>query len=196
MNPLLVTASQLVSLLEALYILVIDYHDNGPERRPDSETEAELKHVAKPSVAQWGTELPALRDAFHAALQGRNKAEQLALLGEELRQEFQTFRSNERYTARELEVLKPLIGYLRTDFDIAWKKIQKFAGLVSNPFVSKRMAPKVGTQRKTYDSLRQLVYEMTGRDDTALTLEEAKQVRELQPEHYKQYLVYRREHNQ
>jgi Eukaryotic DNA topoisomerase I, catalytic core len=196
MNPILITASQLVSLLEALYTLCIDYKDNGADRRPDSETEQELKHLQKPVITQWGKDLPALRDSFNAALSGRGKAEQLALLGEELRQEFQSLRSNERYTARELEVLKALISYLRTDSEVALKKIEKFAGLINNPYISKRMAPKVGTQRKTSESLRQLVYELVGRDDTALTMDEAKQVKDLKPEEYKQYLTYRREHNQ
>jgi len=185
MNPILVTASQLVSLLEALYTLSIDYKDNGAERRPDEETEQELKHLQKPVIAQWGKELPALRNAFNAALTGRSKAEQLALLGEELKQEFQSFRSNERYTSRELEILKALITYLRTDSEIALKKIEKFAGMMNNPYIS-----------KPSESLRQLVYELVGRDDTALTLDEAKQVKDLKPDAYKQYLLYRREHNQ
>jgi hypothetical protein len=196
MNPMLITASQLISLLEGLFVLVIDYKDNGADRRPDSETETELKHLQRPVISQWGKELPALTNAFNAALSGRNKGEQLALLGEEIRQEFQTYRGNQRYTARELEVLKALVAYLRTDSEVALKKIEKFAGLMNNPYISKRMAPKVGTQHETSESLRQLVYDLVGRDDTALTMDEAKQVKDLKPEEYKQYLLYRREHNQ
>jgi hypothetical protein len=195
-NPALITASQLTSLLEVLFVLVIDYKDNGPERKPDSETAAELQHLAKPAIAQWGKQLPALRDSVNAAINGRSKAEQLALLGQEVSQEFQNFRSNERFTGQEIEVLKALGSYLRTDSEVALKKLEKLAGIVNNPFVSKRMAPKVGTQRKTSDSLRQLVFEMVGRDDTALTLDEAQQVKELHPDLYKQYLVFRKEHNQ
>lgn len=195
-NPMLITASQLVSLLEVLFVLVIDYKDNGPERKPDSETLEELRHLAKPALAQWSKELPALRDSINAAIQGRNKAEQLALLGQEIKEEFQTFRSNERFTGQEIEILNALGSYLRTDSEVAFRKLQKFAGIINNPYISKRLAPKVGTQRKTSDSLRQLVYEMVGRDDTALTLDEAKQVKELHPDLYKEYLSYRKEHNQ
>lgn len=194
-NPILITASQLVSLLEVLMVLVIDYKDNGAERKPDSETLAELRHLAKPALAQWGKQLPALRDAINAAIAGRNKAEQLAILGQEVKQEFQNFRANERFTSQEIEILTALGAYLRTDSEPALKKLQKLAGVINNPYISKRMSPKVGTQRQTSDTLRQLVYEMVGRDDTALTLDEAKQVKELHPDLYKEYVVYRHEHN-
>lgn len=194
-NPTLITASQLVSLLEICFVLAIDYMDNGPERKPDSETLTEIKHLARPAIAQWGTQLPALKDSINAAIQGRNKAEQLAMLGQEIKQEFQTFRANERFTAQEIEVLNALGAYLRTDSEVALKKLQRLAGIVNNPFVSKRLAPKVGKQKGASDSLRQLVYEMVGRDDTALTLDEAKQVKELHPDLYKQYLTFRKEHS-
>jgi len=195
-NPMLISASQLVNLLEVLYVLVVDYIDNGPERKPDSETKQELDHLYKSAIQQWGSQLPALRDALNAAIAGHSKAEQLALLGQEIKQEFQNFRANDRFTSQEIEVLNALGSYLRTDSENALKKIQKMAGIVHNPFISKRMSPQEGTQKHTSDNLRQLVYEMVGRDDTALTLDEAKQVKELHPELYKEYLHYRKEHNQ
>lgn len=195
-NPMLITASMLSSLLEALATLCIDYNDNGAERKPDSETSAELKAIQGPALKLWGKELPALRDSFNAANAGRNKAEQLALLGQEIKEKFADFRSNERFTAQELELLAALGSYLRTDSEVAWKKLQKFAGILNNPYISKRMAPKVGSQKKSGNELRTLVHEMVGRDDTALTLDEAAQVKELHPDLYKQYLAYRKQHNQ
>lgn len=195
-NPTMVTASQLMSLLEILFVLVIDYQDSGPERRPNKETAEELKILGVPTVKQWGKDLPALTDSINAALNGRNKAQQLAILGQEIREEFQHFRANERFTAQELEVLQALGSYLRTDSEIALKKIKKMAGIVANRFISKHLAPEVGTQHESGDALRKLVYEMVGRDDTALTLDEAKQVKELHPELYKAYLQYRRLHSQ
>ncbi len=195
-NPMLITASMLSSLLEALATLCIDYNDNGAERKPDSETAAELKAIQGPALKLWGKELPSLRDSFNAANAGRNKAEQLALLGQEIKEKFADFRSNERFTAQELELLAALGSYLRTDSEVAWKKLQKFAGILNNPYISKRMAPKVGSQKKSGNELRTLVHEMVGRDDTALTLDEAAQVKELHPDLYKQYLAYRKQHNQ
>lgn len=196
MDQTLITASQLVNLLEILYVLIIDYVDNGPERKPDPETADEIKELGKPAVAQWGTQLPSLRNSISAALAGRSKAEQLALLGQEVKDTFQDFRANERFTSQEIELLKALGAYLRTDSDIAFQKIKKFAGLMNNPFISKRMAPKVGNQKQSSSRLRQLVKKMVGRDDTALTLDEAGIVKENNPDLYKQYMVYRKEHNQ
>jgi hypothetical protein len=195
-NPTLITASQLSNLLEILYTLCIDYQDNGPERKPDSETLEEIRALAGPGLKMWEKQLPSLRNAINSAIAGRNKAEQLAILGQEVKEEFQGFRSNERFTAQELELLQALGAFLRTDSEVAWKKLQKFAGVVNNPYISKRMSPKVGTQTQTGDSLRQLVFQMVGRDDTALSMDEAKQVKELHPDLYKEYLVYRKEHNQ
>lgn len=196
MDQTKITASQLVNLLEILYVLVIDYVDNGAERRPDAETAEELKHLGKPAVAQWGEQLPALRDSINAALAGRSKANQLALLGQEVKETFQDFRANERFTSQEIELLRALGAYLRTDSDIAFQKIKKFAGLMNNPFISKRMAPKVGNQKKSSNGLRALIRKMVGRDDTALTKDEADIVKETQPDMYKQYMAYRKEHNQ
>jgi hypothetical protein len=194
-TPTYLAASQLVNLLEILYVLCIDYADNGAERRPDPETAEELRHLGASAVRQWGKDLPALRDSVNAALAGRNKAEQLAILGLNIKDKFQDFRQNTRFTSRELEILKALGAYLRTDSEPAFNKIKKFAGLINNPYISKRLAPKVGSQRKSGNELRRLVYEMVGRDDTALTLDEAKIAKESYPDVYKQYLAYRREHS-
>lgn len=194
-EPVFIPASQLVNLLEVLYVLIIDYADNGAERKPDAETAEELRHLGTPAVRQWGAELPALRDSINAALSGRNKAEQLAILGGDVKDKFQDFRKNQRFTTQELEILKALGAYLRTDSEVAFNKIKKFAGLINNPFISKRLAPKVGSQKKSGNELRRLVYDMVGRDDTALTLDEAKVVKESYPEEYKQYLTYRKEHS-
>lgn len=196
MDQTKITASQLVNLLEILYVLVIDYVENGPERKPDAETAEELKHLGKPAVAQWGKDLPALRDSINAALAGRSKAEQLALLGEEVKGAFQNFRANERFTSQEIELLKALGAYLRTDSEIALQKIKKFAGVMNNPYISKRMAPEVGTQKKSSNALRQLIKKMVGRDDTALTLDEAKIAKEMHPDLYKQYMAYRKQHRE
>lgn len=192
----IVTASQLVSLLEILYTLVIDYLESGAERRPSKATDEELRQLAKPAVAQWGKQFPSLRDAVNTALAGRNKAEQLALLGAEIKEKFPELRKNERFTAEELEVLSALGAYLRTDSEPALQRIKKMAGIVSNPFVSQFFAPKVGTQDKSSGNLRKVVKALVGRDDIALSIEESNQAKELHPDLYKQYLALRREYNQ
>jgi hypothetical protein len=194
-QPVFLAASQLVNLLEILYTLIIDYVDNGAERRPDQQTAEELKHLGPLAIRQWAKDLPSLRDAVNAALSGRNKAEQLAILGADIKDKFQDFRQNQRFTARELEVLSALAAYLRTDSEVAFNKIKKFAGLINNPFISKRLAPKVGSQKKSGNELRKLVYDMVGRDDTALTIDEGKIAKESYPDLYKQYLMYRKEHS-
>lgn len=193
MNLSMITASQLSSLLEILYVLVIDYIDNGPEHRPDKETAAELK-LAEKSAKMWSKALPSLSVCIRAALDGTDKANLLAQLGNEIKGQFKNFRSNERFSIQELDVLNALGSYLRTDSPNALTKIQKFAGIVHSPYVSRRMVPEEGSQKETGDALRKLIYQMVGRDDTALTIEEAEQTRELHPDLYKQYLAYRRTH--
>lgn len=192
----IVTASQLVSLLEICYTLIVDYLESGAERRPAKATEEELRQLAKPAVAQWGKQFPSLRDAVNTALAGRNKAEQLALLGQEIKEQFPELRKNERFTAEELEVLNALGAYLRTDSEPALMRIKKMAGIVSNPFISQFFAPKAGTQDKSSDSLRRVVKKLVGRDDIALSIDESNQAKELHPDLYKAYLALRREYNQ
>lgn len=196
MHPIMIISSQLVNLIEILYVLCIDYANNGAERRPDAETLQELKALGNSAVKQWGTDLPSLRDSINAAIAGRNKAQQLALLGAEIKDKFEEFRKNNRFTGQEIELLRALGAYLRTDSDVALSKIKKMAGVVNNPFISQRMAPEVGTQKGSSKALRKLVFDMVGRNDTALTIDEAKQVKELKPDLFKEYMMYRKAHNQ
>lgn len=191
-----ISASQLTQLLEILFVLCIDYMESGPTGKPDKETKEEIKLLGPSVLRQWGKQLSSLKDALNACLTGNNKVEKLVILGQDIKHEFEAFRSNQRFTAQELETLKAIGSYLRTDSESALRKLQKMAGIVASPFVSKRLAPSLRSQEQTGDSLRRLIYEMVGRDDTALTLDEAKQVKELHPDLYKQYLLYRREHNQ
>lgn len=192
----IIVASQLVSLLEIFYTLIVDYLESGAERRPSKTTEEELRQLAKPAIAQWGKQFPALKDAVNTALTGRNKAEQLALLGAEVKEQFPELRKNERFTAEELEVLNALGAYLRTDSEPALMKIRKMAGIVSNPFISQFFAPKAGNQESSSGNLKQVVKKLVGRDDIALTVDESNQAKELHPDLYKAYLALRREYNQ
>jgi hypothetical protein len=194
MEPTLITASELLNLLQPLFVLIVDYVDNGPESKPDKETVQELKATPKAIIAKWGKQLPSLLPSIQAALAGTGKAEQLVLLGTEIKEMFETYRAEKSFTSQEIDVLKALGLYLRTDSPAALSKIQKMAGIVHSPFVSSRFAPKQGQQKS--DTLRKLVFEMVGRDDTALTIDEAKQVKETHPEEYAQYQAYRKEHNQ
>jgi len=194
MDQTLITASELLNLLQPLFVLVVDYADNGPESKPDKETAQELKSIPKAVIAKWGKQLPSLLPSIQAALAGTEKAEHLVLLGTEIKEMFETYRAEKSFTSQEIDVLKALGLYLRTDSGAALAKIQKMAGIVHSPFVSSRFAPKQGQQKS--DTLRALVFEMVGREDTALTLDEAKQVKETHPEEYQQYLAYRKEHNQ
>jgi Eukaryotic DNA topoisomerase I, catalytic core len=191
----LITASELLSLLDILFILVVDYVDNGPDSPPDKETAKELHSISRRDVARWGKDLPSLKPSIDAALAGSDKTEPLALLGTEIKDMFDNYRGEQSFTSQELEVLKALGLYLRTDSEAALAKIQKMAGIVRNPFISSRFAPKeVGHQ--DIEGLRAIVFKLVGRNDTALTLDEAKQVKETHPEEYEVYMQYRREHNQ
>jgi len=194
-NQKLITASQLSNLLEMLYVLVIDYTQTGTTKA-NAETALEIKSIAPSAISLWGKDLPSLKAAISSSLTGKNKVENLVLLGQEIKQEFQHFRADEKFTSPELETLQALGAYLRTDSEPALKKIQKMAGIADSVFVSKHLAPQVGSQKNTSSILRKMVYDMTGRDATSLTIEEAKQVKDLHPDLYRDYLAYRKEHSQ
>jgi hypothetical protein len=183
----LLTASELLSLIDILYILIIDYVDNGSDARPDKETAKELQSIPQQAVKRWGKDLPSLQTSIAAALAGSDKAEQLALLGTEVKEMFDTYRAEQSFTSQELDVLKAIGLYLRTDSEGALQKIQKMAGIVHNPFIASRFAPKE-VKQQDIKGLRAIVYQLVGRDDTALTLDEAKQVKETHPEEYTVYI--------
>jgi hypothetical protein len=192
----LITASALLELETILLVLIIDYVNNGDSRKPDKETAQEIKSIPRQAVQKWGSNLPSLQTSIDAALAGSEKAEHLALLGTEIKDMFETYRAERSFTSQELDLLKAIGLYLRTDSEGALSKIQKMAGIVRSPFVSSHFAPEDGERKQDIEGLRALVYKLVGRNDTALTLDEAKQVKETHPEEYAEYLQFRKEHNQ
>lgn len=196
MNPkFLITASVLLELEQILLILIVDYISSGDSRKPDKETTQQLKSIPRSAVQKWGANLPSLQTSIDAALAGSEKAQHLALLGTEIKDMFETYRAERSFTSQELDLLKAIGLYLRTDSEGALSKIQKMAGIVHSPFISSRFAPQ-DERKQDPEALRALVYSLVGRNDTALTLDEAKQVKETHPEEYAEYTRYRKEHNQ
>ncbi|QRE00241.1 hypothetical protein [Burkholderia phage BCSR5] len=195
-EAVMVTASPLVSLIEACYLLVIDYLEM-PNKPALPDTAAEIKKVLPKAVKVFGKDTPALKDSAVAAISGRSKAEQLALLGTEIKDALPVY-SQEKFgfSHEELEVLKSLAHYLRTDSEVALNKIKKYAAITRNTFITSKLTPKEGSQSGVRSQLEGLVSQLVGRKDAALTPEESAVIKETHPEAHKQYLALRRNFNQ
>lgn len=191
-----VRATILVSLLDVVYLLIIDYLEN-PNKPAAPDTKAEIKTKAPKAISKFGHDLPALRDSINAAISGRSKAEQLAILGHEIKDALPTYtQENYGFTREELEVLKSAAHYLRSDSEVALNKLKKFASITRDPFVTSKLTPKTSSQSGHRSQLEALVQKLVGRKDSTLTPEESAVVRDMQPEAYKQYLALRRNFNQ
>ncbi len=188
------TASQLRSLLNILYVLVVDYRESA-DKKAKPEAAGQLKSIL-PAAEQWTNLLPSLPATIKAAGTGRNKVEALVSLGVEIQESFQQFRSDRQFTSDELQTLRALGQYLRTDSESAYATLMKNAALSENPWVTQKMRPKAISQSSVEPELKKLVQKMVGRAGTVLTLEEAALARSTYPEEYKEYLALRRVFNQ
>src|SRR5690606_36217180 len=121
------------------------------------------------TAKQWTKLLPSLPLAINAAVSGKNKIEQLVMLGVEINESFKLFRAEKEFTSQELEALKEIGRYLRTDSEPALAKIIRLASLSENPWVIQELRPKAINQRSLEPELRKIVKLMTGRAGTLLT---------------------------
>ena len=191
---MILTASQLRSLLNILYVLVVDYRETGAAKA-SGEAKSQLTNLSS-SIKAWGSLLPSLSAVVKATVSGQDKVNQLVMLGVEIQEAFQKFRSDEKFTSQELEALKALSQYLKTDSEVAFAKIMKLASLSENAWVIQKLKPKVINQRSVEPALKKVIKKMTGREGTMLTLEESASARTMYPEEYKEYLSLRKVFNQ
>lgn len=193
---MIITASQLQNLLEILYVLILDYRENG-KHKASKEFESQLKQLLVQAERVWSNELPILPDTIRSSIKGGDsKITNLALLGHEIKEQFKSIKMNESFTGQELDALKAAAAYLRTDSETAMRQLIKLAGVVGSQFVSVRMRPEVSDQGSTGVLLKKLVQQMVGRPGTSLTTEESAVAKETYPEEYKEYLKLRRMFNQ
>lgn len=199
-DPLLTTAgtevqaSILLSLLEVLYVLVVDYTESGASKA-SPDVRSKLKEIAPAAIKEWAEWLPSLETTIKSVLSGKKKVENLVHLGQEIRDHYEWFKDDHSFTIQELELLRAIQLYLRTDSQPALNKLVKFAGIIRSPWISRKLAPEIADQVDSTKGLNKLLLKLVGREDTTLTAEEAQTVRETNPEAYKLYLAYRREFN-
>jgi len=191
---MILTASQLRTLLSVLYILVVDYKKNG-ERKADRESASQIR-AAMNSARSWTTLLPGLPEAMKSAVSGTGKLQSLVNLGFEIKESFQKFRSDREFTGTELDTLSALGMYLRTDSESAMAKLIRLASVSENPWVVQELRPKAINQKSVEPELKKLVKKMVGRAGTLLTLEESTLAKSTYPDEYKEYLALRRVFNQ
>lgn len=164
-----VTASELISLIEGLYLLVIDYVAGG---KPSAELSAQIKKVFPKLIKRWEGEIPGLQGAARTALSGRDRTEALYELGTNIKNVYQTLRSNRSFTDSELDLLRAFVVYLRSDSEGALKKIGRFAGSVGNTWIANQFVPERGDQGSAKKQLLRIVKKLTGENRDTLTGEE------------------------
>lgn len=191
----LITASNVSSLLELLYVILVDHIQSG-EGKPKPDTALEINSLAPSVLKTWGHGLPTLKPALQAVLNGKNKVEYLADLGVSMKTLLPQARQDGTLNHEDLEIFAAFASFFRTNSQTALAKLQKLASASGSPWVVQHMAPPVGDQGSTKAALEALVEGLVGRKDTVLTLDEAQRIKEMKPEEYKSYLALRKTYNQ
>ena len=189
------TASRATEFLALMYACFAEKLQN-PTKKADEEMTLEISRLAKDILPVWGPSIPALRGILIDILKGKNKEEAFQKLGLILKQLVPQGKGDHEVPAQELELLHAIGSYFRTGSESMASKLVKYASLSKNAYVTQRLAPKVGNQHSTKESLEALVHRLVGRKDTALTPEEAGKVKVMDAEGYKEYLALRKEFNQ
>lgn len=186
-----ITASQLVSLLQLLGVLVADYSTNPS--KPISKELVPSLQLNKAQLVRWRKQLPGLDAAFRAASSGGDKLSTLYNLGVELKNAFPTFHNTREFTTPELQMLKAIRSYLMTDSVPALNFIHKNAAIFEDSALARYLAPDIPVADNK--ALRKTVKSLVGRDSVSLTLPEAQMLKETNPKEYAQYLLLRKAHN-
>ncbi len=192
-NQIQILSSELLSLVESLYLLTIAYVQEG---KPDPETASRIKEAAPKAIKKWGEQLPSLKAAFQAALKAEGEDEVLATLGEEMRTSFGEFKANHTFTDEELDLYKAFARWFKSSVESAFKYIEKHAGLTHNEFIAKQFMPKVASQQPIIKALQAFNKKHVGKPLTSLDIETAAKLRAKSPEIYKEYLELRRQYSQ
>lgn len=184
MKVIRIEAATMSPLLDVLYGLIVSYNQDGT-KKASPETAQHLRKGAA-AIKEWSPWLPSLPKAVQSTIQGgSSKVADLVEVGTDIAKAFQEIRADEQYSIKALDVLRAAALYLRNDSQAAFNKLQKMAGTVS-PWAAQQFVPELEAQDTK--GINKLVKRLVGRDDVFLTLEEAKIVRETQPEVYKEYL--------
>lgn len=194
-SQLVTAASHLTPLIQLLYTFVIDDIQN-PGTKANSETALEINSLAKPVLKVWQNALPNLKDTINAVISGNGKEEQLQALGQNIKSILGAAKGDTSIPHEDLEVFTALGAYFRSKSQTALNKLIKLASASQSPWIVQRLAPQATDQGGIKQKLMTVVKKLVGRNDVTLTMDEAQQVKELQPDAYKQYLALRREFNQ
>jgi len=190
-----ITASHLTPFIALLYAVFVDKLQ-GKGGKPDDETSLEISSLAKEVLPVWGADVPDLKALLVQILQGKNKEQAYQTLGQIIKVLVPQGKGDYKVPQVDLELLKALGAYFRTDSETAKARLIKYASLTKNAWITQQLTPKVGNQQDTKSELEALVRKLVGRKDTAMTVEEANKIKEMKPDSYKEYLRLRREFNQ
>jgi hypothetical protein len=192
---ILLTASRATPFIALMYAVFIAKLQ-GKGGKPDEDTRLEISSLAKEVLPVWGPSIPSLKPLLIQVLNGKGNDQAYQQLGQIIKTLVPQGKGDEHVPQEDLELLKALGAYFRTDSEIAKARLIKFASLTKNSWIVQRLTPQVGDQQSTKSALESLVRKLVGRKDTAMTLDEASKVKGVNPEGYKQYLALRKEFNQ
>lgn len=147
-----------------------------------------------PGAKELARDMPALKDALRAYSKGAEF--DLTEYGNALKEVVKGAQRDPSITASGIDVIKTLGLWFRVESEAAYRKLTKFSGQLRMPWLAALFIKEVGSQTSYARSLHKLVQRATGRNDTALTLDEAKELKDAGPNVYKEYLRLRREYNQ
>lgn len=188
----LLTASRVTPLLELLYsLLVIKL-----QGKADQSAVEEVSRVAKEVLPVWGRAIPNLKQACLNVLKNKDVDVTLQDLGNTIKQLAGQGKADTEVPTIDIETLATLASYFRTGSETALTRLRRTASISKSPWVVQHLAPTLGDQSSTKDALTELVFNLVGRKDSALTLEEAKQIKETRPDDYRAYLALRKTFNQ
>jgi hypothetical protein len=182
-SPTSLSASRLVSLLQVLGALTLDYVSNPSGKAPDT-----VKQYY--NIKAW--QITGLAEAVAASEKGGDKLQALYNLSLHLKALLPSALQQKEFTTPELRLFKAFKTYFATDSDNALNFIKKNAALLG-PHLARAFTPTVSSS--DHNALRKVVKDIAGRDGKHLTSDESSLAKETSPAKYSEYVTQRKAHN-
>lgn len=194
---------------KALY-LIMYYSTEGSTQLPQS-IKSQSEKVWEPALVEFLNDAKVPKLAIQKLMKSAYKHEPftqsqddlLIKAGSALNSKKSTFEKDISISKTELGLIKAFISYFKRNSETALNYLEKHLSTVKEPNLNLMFA-KTFNKSEDFDhsaqsnkklQLEKLVKGLTGRKDTKLTLDEAKNLRENDPEKLKLYNALRREMN-
>lgn len=151
------------------------------------------RYLLSEELTPWFTVTPGLKAAVQTYIRGEDVDP--AELGLGLRTLSQTLARNPDVGSLYSTLVKAFGSWFRSGSDSAYRSLDKLSVKFKQPWLASFFAKEVRSQAPTLRSLKSTVKRLTGQARDALTPEEAANLKENNPEQYKEYLSLRKEFN-